>query len=137
LLVALGLAAAFAVGLVVVGPALFGAGGDPRGGEARSIRAGDDLARFPPTSGCYLSFEEGRFELGGPSGSYLVVAGKPVALSWPANVTTRSDLLSTAIVSADGTVLARTGQRAHIGGGYGRDDTFWACGFGVATFPMF
>ena len=143
-LVVLGLVAAFAVGLLLVGPALDGpriaqpAGGAspvPAGG-ASPVPAGGGLARYGSMGGCYLSFEEGRFELGGPTGSYLVVRDKPIVLSWPGDVSTRPDVLSTAVVNARGEVLARTGQRAHIAGGYGGDGNFWACGFGDATFPI-
>ena len=143
-LVVLGLVAAFAVGLLLVGPALLGqriaqpAGGAspvPAGG-ASPVPAGGGLARYGSMGGCYLSFEEGRFELGGPTGSYLVVRDKPIVLSWPGDVSTRPDVLSTAVVNARGEVLARTGQRAHIAGGYGGDGNFWACGFGDATFPI-
>jgi len=160
ILVVLGLVAAFAVGLLLVGPALDGpriaqpaggaspvpAGGAspvPAGGAspvpaggASPVPAGGGLARYGSMGGCYLSFEEGRFELGGPTGSYLVVRDKPIVLSWPGDVSTRPDVLSTAVVNARGEVLARTGQRAHIAGGYGGDGNFWACGFGDATFPI-
>jgi hypothetical protein len=98
--------------------------------------------------GCFLMFEEGRLEIGGPTGSQLLVPGDgnsigglvppwvehPIALLWPEGVSVRRSWFNTEIVDARGVVLARDGQRAHVGGGYGGAG-FLACGEG-ATFPL-
>jgi hypothetical protein len=90
--------------------------------------------------GCYTMGVDGRLEMGGPTGSQIVIPGDgttigglaepgvehAVPILWPTGVTARLEGMSTVIVGSRGNVIARAGEQTSLGGGYG-EGGFWAC----------
>ena len=120
------------VGIVLVGPRV----GPTDVGRLRHLSSA--------SAGCFLYWEEGRVELGGPTGSQVVFADSSLMASlgirsepllWPDGVGVRGIGPLQEIVGTDGVVLARNGQVAHLGGINADDGMFWVCTSMGMTFP--
>jgi hypothetical protein len=51
-----------------------------------------------------------------------------VTVTWPSGYTARVDALGLALVDDRGITVAHAGDRLHVGGGFGTDDAWGACG---------
>ena len=77
------------------------------------------LAIGPGESACFLSFIEGELVTDPAHGTSIVeAAGHRWPVLWPDGYTGRRSGLEVEVLDASGRVVARTGARYHIGGGY-------------------
>ena len=87
-----------------------------------------------PQPGCYLANTTGMLIIDAQAGTAIVsedMARTTVPVRWPAGYTGRKNGVRVEIVDAAGRVVARTGQRYELLGGYNGDGTWAACVGGV------
>jgi hypothetical protein len=78
--------------------------------------------------GCYTNFAMGRLEVDSASGTAIVENGRRTPIMWPTGYTGRQSLWDVEVADASGHVVARTGGRVQIEGGY-TGGSFFACGY--------
>ena len=78
--------------------------------------------------GCYTSFALGQLEADWAAGTAIVEMDRRTPIMWPAGFTGRKAGWEVEIADASGHVVARTGTRVQIEGGY-TGDAFFACGY--------
>ncbi len=81
--------------------------------------------------GCYTSGADGVLTVDPTYGTAIVEHEAPVPVMWPRGYTGRRSISGVEVVDQSGHVVARTGTRVRIGGGYTGDAprAFLACGF--------
>jgi hypothetical protein len=80
-----------------------------------------------PDSICLEGRKQGTLIESSASGLGLSVAGKVLNVAWPFGFSARSQGGRVALVDADGSVVAFTGDRVEIAGGLGPDGIWSAC----------
>jgi hypothetical protein len=78
--------------------------------------------------GCYTSFALGQLEVDPASGTAIVENGRRTPVMWPYGYTGRQSVLGVEVADASGHVVANTGTRVQIEGGY-TGGAFFACGY--------
>ncbi len=85
-------------------------------------------------SGCFAANTTGMLIADPRAGTAIVsedMARTTVAVRWPAGYTGRRSWNAVEVLDRDGQVVAQTGQRYELLGGYNNDGTWAACSFGV------
>ena len=78
--------------------------------------------------GCYTNFALGRLEVDSAAGTAIVENGRRTPVMWPTGYTGRQSVLGVEVTDASGHVVAQTGTRVQIEGGY-TGGAFFACGY--------
>ena len=78
--------------------------------------------------GCYTNFALGQLELDSAHGTAIVANGRRTPVMWPDGYTGRQSVWDVEVADASGHVVARTGMRVQIEGGY-TGAAFFACGY--------
>jgi hypothetical protein len=83
------------------------------------------------TVGCYTNFAQGQLVVDAAYGTAIVENGRATPVMWPEGSTARQSGSDVEVVNKDGSVVARTGGRYQIEGGYSGDNprSFVACGY--------
>jgi len=81
--------------------------------------------------GCYTNFAQGQLVVDAAYGTAIVENGRATPVMWPPGSTGRQSGSDVEVVDKQGTVVARTGSRYQIEGGYsgGNPRSFVACGY--------
>ena len=81
--------------------------------------------------GCYTDFAVGQLVVDATYGTAIVENGRPSPVMWPPGSTARQSGSEVEVLDEHGSVLARTGSRYQIEGGYGGENprSFVACGY--------
>ena len=85
-------------------------------------------------TGCYVANTTGMLIVDPKNGTAIVsedMGKTTVPVRWPAGYTGRRSGDQVEVLDRDGHVVARTGQRYELLGGYNRDNTWAACNDGV------
>jgi hypothetical protein len=78
--------------------------------------------------GCYTNFALGQLEFDSASGTAIVENDRRTPVKWPEGYTARQSGWEVEVADASGHVVARTGTRVQIEGGY-TGGSFYACGY--------
>ncbi len=78
--------------------------------------------------GCYTKFALGQLVEDLASGTAIIENDRRTPVMWPAGYTGRQSVWEVEVADASGHVVARTGTRVQIEGGY-TDGAFMACGY--------
>ena len=83
---------------------------------------------------CYTSFASGELTLDAAYGTAIVESDHPIPVMWPDGYTGRRSGSQVEVVDKSGHVVARTGTRVRIEGGFTGDSprAFLACGYVLA-----
>jgi hypothetical protein len=84
--------------------------------------------------GCYTDFALGPLVVDAAYGTAIVEHGHPTPVMWPPGSTARQSGSEVEVLDKKGSVVARTGNRYQIEGGYGGQNpsSFVACGYVLA-----
>lgn len=84
--------------------------------------------------GCYTNFAQGQLVVDAAYGTAIVENGRATPVMWPRGSTARQSGSDVEVVDTKGTVVARTGSRYQIEGGYSGSNprSFVACGYVLA-----
>ena len=84
--------------------------------------------------GCYTNFAQGQLVVDAAYGTAIVENGRATPVMWPVGSTARQSGSDVEVVDKQGTVVARTGSRYQIEGGYSGSNprSFVACGYVLA-----
>jgi hypothetical protein len=88
--------------------------------EAVALRTGG--------TGCYLSFAEGQLLEDPESGTAVLDGGGRHPVIWPTGYTARRWFGEVEVLDRHAHVVARTGDRVHLSGGYDDMDDWLVCG---------
>jgi hypothetical protein len=97
-------------------------------GLGSSGTGSNEMVGLNETVGCYTNFALGQLVEDPASGTAIVEMGRRTPVMWPAGYTGRRSVWEVEIADSWGRVVARTGTRVQIEGGY-IDGAFLACGY--------
>ena len=88
----------------------------------------NEMVGLNETVGCYTNFALGQLVEDPASGTAIVEMGRRTPVMWPAGYTGRRSVWEVEVADTWGRVVARTGTRVQIEGGY-IGGAFLACGY--------
>jgi hypothetical protein len=97
-------------------------------GQGSSGTGSNEMVGLNETVGCYTNFALGQLVEDPASGTAIVEMGRRTPVMWPAGYTGRRSVWDVEVADTWGRVVARTGTRVQIEGGY-VDGAFRACGY--------
>jgi hypothetical protein len=97
-------------------------------GHGSSGTGSNEMVGLNETVGCYTNFAVGQLVEDAASGTAIVEMGRRTPVMWPAGYTGRRSVWEVEVADTWGRVVARTGTRVQIEGGY-TGGAFLACGY--------